>query len=204
MARVATRDDSRATMTIRITGGRLARRQIHVPKSGVRPTSDRAREAIFSSLTPVLRDARVLDLFAGTGALGIEALSRGALRVTFVEKRSETTRTLNENLRALGLEGAATVVGGEAEKVLARVARASFDVVFVDPPYADTVSRTFLAAIENALAPGGVLVVERSKKEVRALETALPCTFDRAYGEAWIRVYEKPSTTTAGDEISDT
>jgi 16S rRNA (guanine966-N2)-methyltransferase len=189
-------------MSIRIIGGRLARRQLAVPQEGVRPTSDRAREAIFSSLAPYVRDARVLDLFAGTGALGFEAISRGAIAVTFVEKNTKTARQLQANVDALGLSREVSLVTGDAHVVITRMAPASFDLVFVDPPYADALPRAFIDALERALAPGGVLVFERSKKEERPLECALACTFDRAYGEAWVRVYEKPSTTTAPDEIS--
>ena len=100
----------------------------------MRPTSDRAREAIFNSLTSlgVLEDAVVLDLFAGTGAMGIEALSRGAASVTFVERDRQAVSTIRANLRALGFEG--SVVPGDA---LAHVERHGHaDVAFVDPPYA--------------------------------------------------------------------
>lgn len=195
-------------MGVRITGGRLVRRTIAVPKSGVRPTADRAREALFSSMTAtlghVLVDARVLDAFAGSGALGLEALSRGAQRVTFIERGKDVARVLRENLIALDVTDCTEVRVDDALRVLPRLAAEAYDLVFVDPPYADALERPFFAAIERALAPGGVLVVERSRAERRPIETDMPMVFDRSYGEAWVRVFAKPSTTTVPDEITNT
>lgn len=120
---------------MRVIGGSArGRRLLSPPGNTVRPTSDRAREAIFNSLTSLggLEDAVVLDLFAGTGAMGIEALSRGAASVTFVEREREAVSTIRANLRALGFEG--TVVPSDA---LAHVGRVGpVDVAFIDPPYA--------------------------------------------------------------------
>lgn len=193
-------------MGVRITGGRLVRRTLAVPKSGVRPTADRAREALFSSLSAtfahVLVDARVLDAFAGSGALGIEALSRGGRHATFLERSAEVARVLRENLTALDVLASTKVVVDDARRAAPRLEPASFDLVFVDPPYADPVDAAFLSAIERALAPGGVLVVERARGEARPIETALPMVFDRRYGEAWVRVFAKPSTTSGPDEIT--
>ena len=120
---------------MRVIGGSArGRRLLSPPGRAVRPTSDRAREAIFNSLTSlgVLEDAVVLDLFAGTGAMGIEALSRGAASATFVEQDRTAVGVIRSNLRSLGFE--ATVVQGDA---LAQASRAGrVDVAFVDPPYA--------------------------------------------------------------------
>jgi 16S rRNA (guanine966-N2)-methyltransferase len=120
---------------MRVVGGSARGRRLQAPAGRtVRPTSDRAREAIFNSLTSlgVLEDAVVLDLFAGSGAMGIEALSRGAASVTFVERDRAAVATIRANLDALGFEG--VVVAGDALAQTARVAPA--DVAFVDPPYA--------------------------------------------------------------------
>jgi 16S rRNA (guanine966-N2)-methyltransferase len=120
---------------MRVVGGTARGRRLQAPTGRtVRPTSDRAREAIFNSLTSlgVLEDATVLDLFAGSGAMGIEALSRGAASVTFVERDRTAVSTIRANLAALGFEGA--VVAGDA---LAHAGRSGpVDVALVDPPYA--------------------------------------------------------------------
>jgi len=193
-------------MGVRITGGRLVRRTLAVPKTGVRPTADRAREALFSSMSAtlghVLVDARVLDAFAGSGALGIEALSRGARHATFIERSADVARVLRENLAALDVVASTKVVVDDARRAAPRLEPASFELVFVDPPYADAVDAPFLAALDRAIAPGGVLVVERARGETRPLEIAMPMVFDRRYGEAWVRVFAKPSTTSEPDEIT--
>ena len=120
---------------MRVVGGTARGRRLQAPAgTTVRPTSDRAREAIFNSLTSmgVLEDATVLDLFAGTGALGIEALSRGAVSATFVERDRTALAAIRANLEALGFEG--RVVSGDAVAHAALVG--PVDVAFVDPPYA--------------------------------------------------------------------
>jgi len=122
-----------------IAGGR---RLLAPPGRRLRPTTDRVREAMFSSLTSldVIRDARVLDLFAGTGALGIEALSRGAASATFVDADHAAIRVIEQNLATTGLSGAATVVRGDALRFLESIAQGRgtepFDLALLDPPYA--------------------------------------------------------------------
>ncbi|MDT7608102.1 MAG: rRNA (guanine966-N2)-methyltransferase, partial [Pseudonocardiales bacterium] len=122
----------------RIIAGAVGGRRIAVPPSGTRPTSDRVREALFSSLEagPGLRGAAVLDLCAGSGALGIEALSRGAAHALFVESDKRAAATLRRNLADLGLAGVATLRVATAGSVLAGPAPRSYDVVLIDPPYA--------------------------------------------------------------------
>jgi 16S rRNA (guanine966-N2)-methyltransferase len=122
----------------RIIAGVVGGRRIAVPPSGTRPTSDRVREALFSSLEagPGLAGAAVLDLCAGSGALGIEALSRGAAHALFVESDKRAAATLRRNLADLGLAGVATLRVATAGSVLAGPAPRSYDVVLIDPPYA--------------------------------------------------------------------
>jgi 16S rRNA (guanine966-N2)-methyltransferase len=122
----------------RIVGGAAGGRQLEVPAGGTRPTSDRVREALFSSLEagPGLGGAAVLDLCAGSGALGIEALSRGAAHALFVESDKRAAATLRRNLADLGLAGVATLRVATAGSVLAGPAPRSYDVVLIDPPYA--------------------------------------------------------------------
>jgi 16S rRNA (guanine966-N2)-methyltransferase len=121
---------------MRIVGGEFGGRRLAVPKdSRVRPTSDRVREAWMSILGDQLAGARVLDLFAGSGALGLEALSRGAESATFVELNPPSLRALEHNIAALSLEDVATVHRGDAMRFAGKLPEGAFDVVVADPPY---------------------------------------------------------------------
>jgi 16S rRNA (guanine966-N2)-methyltransferase len=121
---------------MRIVAGQFGGRRLVMPKdTRVRPTADRVREAWMSILGEELNGARVLDLFAGSGALGLEALSRGAESATFVELNSPSLRALDENISNLGAENAATVHRGDAMRYAERLAERAFDIVFADPPY---------------------------------------------------------------------
>lgn len=173
----------------RIVGGTAKGRRLRVPPRGTRPTSERAREALFNSLRGMVdvEGARVLDLFAGTGAVGLEALSRGAADVTFVESDRGTCEILRRNVEAVGLDGA-TVRRAPAGTVLAGGVDEPYDLVFADPPYAfpDDHLAALLAALAGSgwLAEGAVVVVERS---ARGAEPAWPEGVDlvthRRYGE---------------------
>jgi 16S rRNA (guanine966-N2)-methyltransferase len=121
---------------MRIVGGQYGGRRLVVPKDArVRPTADRVREAWMSILGDALTGARVLDLFAGSGALGLEALSRGAASVTFVELNPASLRALDQNITTLGVEDAVTVHRGDALRYAERLPEAAFDIVLADPPY---------------------------------------------------------------------
>ena len=126
---------------MRITGGFLGGRNIVVPKTGLRPTQDRVRAAVFSSLSAMVVDAVVLDIFAGTGAMGLEAFSRGAAFVCWVEKDFKTFRVLRENIVRLcgSADSGRRMLCSDAVKFLAcperDEERSSFDIVFADPPY---------------------------------------------------------------------
>src|SRR5688500_9721606 len=154
----------------RLISGTAGGRRIKVPKSGVRPTGDRAREALFNSLTHLvdLHGAAVLDLYAGSGALGLEALSRGAGTVVFVENGQGVLPVLKENLSAVGLPGGRVVVGS-VPTVVGGAPPARFDLVLADPPYATPVEEVqeVLRALVRGdwLAPEAVLVVERPSRE---------------------------------------
>jgi 16S rRNA (guanine966-N2)-methyltransferase len=120
---------------MRIIAGRWRGHPIQAPPAGTRPTADRVREAWMSMLQPALADARVLDLFAGSGGLGLECLSRGARHATFVERSAGALRTLKSNIRRLDAGPLATVVKADAVKFAASLPPDSFDVVLADPPY---------------------------------------------------------------------
>jgi 16S rRNA (guanine966-N2)-methyltransferase len=122
---------------VRIVAGRLGGRRLVVPGgSRVRPTADRVREAWMSILQHQLAGARVLDLYSGSGALGLEALSRGAATAEFVEQAAASLTALRANIAALGLEDFTTVHRGDALRFAGQLAPGSFDVAFADPPYA--------------------------------------------------------------------
>jgi len=176
-----------------VIAGEAGGRRLAVPDGrDTRPTSDRAREGLFATISSIvgpLAGARVLDLYAGSGAVGLEALSRGAEHVLLVEHGARAARVIRQNIEAIGLPGAA-VIADRVERVLARgPAAGRYDVVFADPPYtlADAgVTRVLaLLAEQGWLAPGALVVVERA---TRSGPPGWPDGFapDRArrYGEA--------------------
>ena len=177
----------------RLIAGVAGGRRLKVPRAGVRPTGDRAREALFNSLGHLveLHGAAVLDLYAGSGALGLEALSRGAATVVLVENGQGVLPVLKGNLAAVGLPGG-RVVAGSVPTVVGGAPPQTFDVVLADPPYAtsaDEVTGVLGALVRNGwLAPGAVLVVERSSRdEPFEWPTPLEHLRDRRYGEATLR-----------------
>jgi 16S rRNA (guanine966-N2)-methyltransferase len=171
---------------MRVTGGRLGGRRLVAPPSGVRPTADRVREALFARLRD-LDGAHVLDLYAGTGALGIEALSRGAERAIFVERSNASLSALRRNLLALELDDCTRVMRGDVRSALRRLAgeRIRFDLVLADPPYDD---RTVAAPLEllvsgRLLAPDATVVVERSRRHPLPEVAGLVSLGSRRYGD---------------------
>ena len=176
---------------LRVIAGELRGRRLRVPPGGsVRPTSERVREAVFSTLGD-LRGCSVLDLFAGSGSLGIEALSRGASTAVFVERDERTAGILRRNLRDLGLEGRARVLRCPVGSALAALAREGrrFERVFVDPPYGRPVSEleALLAAIgRDLLAEAGVVVVEGDRRDPVASPAGLEPVRERTYGDTRI------------------
>ena len=164
---------------MRITGGTLCGRRLSVPSGArVRPTADRVREGLFGSLAD-LRGARVLDLYAGSGSLGIEALSRGAMRALFVDRSARSLAVLRSNLQALQLLSQARVQRGDACAVIRRLGRGlrrggdaaeRFDLIFVDPPYGKGETPRVLPALRDSgiLGPTARIVVE-SRGEVATL-----------------------------------
>lgn len=147
---------------VRIVGGEWRSRLVRFPGTpGLRPTPDRVRETLFNWLGQRLDGLTCVDLFAGSGALGFEALSRGAARVVMVERDREALAALKAAAVELGAKGA-EVVAGDALAWLARGAE-RFDVAFVDPPYASTLARDAMAALPARMNPGGRVYVESAK-----------------------------------------
>ncbi len=151
---------------LRIIGGRWRGQRLAVGQArGLRPTADRTRETLFNWLQADIGDARVLDLFAGTGALGLEALSRGAASAVFVERSAVIARTLQEQLRRLGAEQQARVLTLSAERYLRGPAQ-PFDVVFLDPPFADDCLPVILPLLAKSgwLAASANVYVETARQ----------------------------------------
>jgi len=179
----------------RIIAGEIGGRKLAVPKTGTRPTSDRVREAIFSKLdhADALRGAHVVDLFAGSGALGIESLSRGAAEATFIESATPAVRVIEGNIKELGLGTRATVV---RERVLPYLMRApgQWSIAFLDPPYdiADGDLGPVLQALVPRLATGAVVVLEMSsRRSTPEWPHGLQVVQTKSYGETTV-YYAEP------------
>lgn len=147
---------------VRIIGGEWRRRWLPVPvAAGLRPTADRVRETLFNWLMPQLTDARCLDLFAGTGILGLEALSRGAAHATLVERDHHVLAQLTRNVAQLGAQARTALVAADAVDFLSGAPVAPFDVVFLDPPFAtDLMAQALARLTPQWLAPGALLYLE--------------------------------------------
>jgi 16S rRNA (guanine(966)-N(2))-methyltransferase RsmD len=174
----------------RIVAGVLGGRRLTVPAGqGTRPTSDRVREALFSSLDNLvdLDGARFADLYAGSGAVGLEACSRGAAHVLLAEADAKAARIIRGNIAALGVAGRVRLVTDKVERLLAGESDGAYDAVFIDPPYAvadDRVRAVLEALAERWLAPDAVVVVERSSRGApMAWPDGLRAVAERRYGE---------------------
>lgn len=181
---------------MRVIAGRLRGRELVTPKGdSTRPTGARVREALFSILSDV-QGARVLDLYAGTGALAIEALSRGAARAVLVEPGRAAQRAIRANLDRLGLSHVATLLPLRAEAAFAPLSgRGPFDLVFADPPWADAqaaaeqLDKLALAA-GALLTPGARLVLEHAARQSAPVCAALAVVDRRAWGDTAVTIFE--------------
>ncbi len=181
---------------MRVIAGRAGGRRLAAPPgSATRPTADRVREALFSILGPPGDDALVLDLFAGAGALGIEALSRGAARAVFVDRSRTALRYIRRNLDELGLAGASEVHQDHAPRFAARLADAggpAFTWIFLDPPYDSDLGGLALAELGRAglLVAGGVAVLEHDRRRAPHQRYGVLVKADgRRYGDTELSFY---------------
>ena len=175
---------------MRVVAGRLGGRRLVAPAGrATRPTSDRVREAIFSMLG-ALDGEEVLDLFAGSGALGIEALSRGAAGAAFVDVAEPAIRALRANLDALELDSDVHRRDARAFLRDARAAGRQYDLVFLDPPYreAGALGAALAESLPPVLAPGARVVGESDRRAALAL--TLPLARERLYGDTLLRIYQ--------------
>lgn len=182
---------------MRVIGGKARGRVLKVPREVSRPTTDRVRESMFGTLAGVLEGAKVLDIFAGSGALGIEALSRGASACSFVERNRGAVRVIEENLKRTGLQDG-KVVCGEVE-VFLKGERGSYDLIFADPPYADGFRDMARSLVElegwgNWLAEGGFLVLEQEALDDLPVPAGLSVLQQRDYGRSRIVIYQRISS----------
>ena len=158
-----------------------------------RPTADRVKEAVFSIINFDVPCAKILDLFAGTGQLGIEALSRGADKAVFVDEREDACRLVRENLKRSKLESSAQVVRGDAISFLSRT-KEKFDIIFLDPPYAQDLLENSLNLISeiDILQSGGIIVTERpAGKDLLCAFAGYKRSKDYKYGSTLITIFRK-------------
>ncbi|WP_108668244.1 16S rRNA (guanine(966)-N(2))-methyltransferase RsmD [Euzebya rosea] len=197
----------------RVIAGTAGGRPLAVPDGRrTRPTGDRVKEALFSSLGD-LTDAVVLDLFAGTGGLAIESLSRGAARAVLVEQDRRAVATVRANLEAADVADRARVVATTAERFAIDPSGGPFDVVFVDPPYAmdmaDIADTLEVLVDGEALRPGARVVIERDKRRPEPPPRLLSHDRDRTYGETVLRYFTyipastRPAATPAADATDE-
>ena len=179
---------------MRIIGGSAKGVRLAPVPAGTRPMSDRAREGLFSSLGERVPGARVLDLFSGTGAIGIEALSRGAAQAVFVDSAPGAAKTIRENLRRAKLDRQGVVRRLDALATV-RQKPGQFDLVFADPPY--RLRTAYLEALleelagQGVVAPGGLIVLSRStKSHIPVIPVNLPLARRLSYGDSIVLVYQ--------------
>lgn len=179
---------------MRIVAGEFRGRQLKSPTwDGLRPTSDRLRETLFNILGPSVRGARVLDGYAGTGAIGIEALSRGAAHVTFVERDPRAVQLIDTNLALLGVGGVAkpVIIRAGLADAAARLSGQVFDLIILDPPYADTAVAEALGAAAPLAAGATRVVVEHAKRHPAPPEhSGFRLTRTVAAGDSALSFYE--------------
>ncbi len=178
---------------MRIISGEFGGRRLAAPKgSQTRPTAERVRESLFSILGTPPTPCRVLDLFAGAGTLGFEAISRGATQIVFVELSKRATTVLRKNIESLGLKDRAKIIRAPVERALERFRGEKFDWIFADPPYASEHANVALSLLDQSelLAVGGIIVIEHDRRRQTAQRYgSLVRTEQRTYGDTELSLY---------------
>lgn len=179
---------------MRVIGGSARGRELKGPPDALtRATGDKVRGAIFNVLAPYVEDARVLDLYAGTGALGVEALSRGAAHCDFVERRHALCQTIRENLQRTGLAEFAHPICGSVHQVISTL-QGPYDLILADPPYDDLEGATLAGspALHRLLAPHAIFVLEHSPR-TEMVGDAGPLRFvrTRRYGDSAVSFWQR-------------
>lgn len=187
-------------MFLRINAGSLKGRTFDGPKGGktVRPISDRVKEAVFDILAARVPDAMVLDLFSGTGAIAFECISRGAQKTVSVEYDKRNVALIKKNAASLGILDQVAVLHGELPQALKKV-RGSFDLIFLDPPFASDIGKDLFPLIHKRklLVPDGVIVFQRDRRS--AVISSVDFHLDRSHkiGDSVVYFYKHPPETTA-------
>ena len=178
---------------MRVIAGSLKGRRLRPPTwAGLRPTSDKLRETLFNVLAPVIEGARVLDGYAGTGAVGIEALSRGASHVTFVERDRRAQALIAANLSACGIADRYVMIRGGIDRAVRDLAPASFDVVWLDPPYLEP-AEPIVVSVARLLAANGTLVLEHARRRAAPASAGrLTQTRELVSGDSALAFYSCP------------
>ncbi|MFA5527141.1 MAG: 16S rRNA (guanine(966)-N(2))-methyltransferase RsmD [Peptostreptococcales bacterium] len=179
---------------MRIIAGDFKGTKLITPKTDdIRPTGDKIKGAIFNMIAPYIYNAIIIDLFAGTGNLGLEALSRGANKVYFVEKSKISLDILKENIRKLGVENQSVVMNRTSSKALDDIKECA-DIIFLDPPYNQGFIKKSIDEIlqKNVLADEGLIVAEHSKnEELKELPLELHLFKEKIYGDIAVSIYIK-------------
>ena len=184
---------------MRITGGEFGGRNIFVPKTDeIRPTQDRVREALFSMLQFELAGAHVLDLFAGSGSVGLEALSRGAATATFVELAPRHLACLQSNIAQVKAEGRTQVIRADVYQWLAAYQGASFEIAYADPPYELGATQGYarvleLLASKNIVKENGLFIAEMKSHQDPDISPLWELCRDRSYGQTRLAIYRRLS-----------
>jgi 16S rRNA (guanine966-N2)-methyltransferase len=177
---------------MRVIAGEAKGTRLKSPGTGTRPMTDRVKEAVFSSLGD-FSGLQILDLYAGSGSLGLEALSRGAKKATFVESAREAILSLERNIEATSMASRSEVVWADVGATIARPADERMDLIFVDPPYSmnkDEVLRTLESIVTGGfLADDGKVVMHRPGKESKLSPFGLEVVWERDYGQATVSVF---------------
>ena len=177
---------------LRIIAGSLKGRKLNTPTwEGLRPTSDKLRETLFNVVAAQAGEARLLDGFAGTGAVGIEALSRGAAHVTFVESDPRAVRLVERNLEHCAVTDRYAIIRARFADAARRLPAGSFELVFLDPPYGPDVIVSSLEAAAPLVAPGGLLILEHARRHTAPIRAAsLAKTRDIISGDSALSLYQ--------------
>ena len=178
-------------MNIRIISGKFGGRRIDAPdNTRTHPMSERVRNALFNSIGNEVSDANVLDAFAGTGAVGLEALSRGASYVVFIEKDRIAQKVLAKNVSALGVENTTDIIRTTVSNWIETYSGEGFDIIFADPPYHDTQFST-VERLFGLLKPGGLMVLSHPGRGEEPTKKGVVVVDNREYGNAFLTFYRR-------------
>lgn len=187
---------------LRIIAGQARGRRLRTPKGRTtRPTGDRVREALFNILGQDVIDSVFLDLFAGSGAVGLEALSRGARKVVFVENNRRALDCLLLNLSETGFKGKGQIIAVDVRRALINLNRQGlkFNIIYIDPPYGHDWGGEILSAVVSLLFPAGQVILETATLEASPETEGLLMVSRRVYGDTALNIYQIPGGITGGD-----